>query len=182
MCKTLSLWWSRGERDDIFWRTAGSGGRATNRQRIGKKTFGQQGDIQATDPIGAPLTKLCTIELKRGYATATVGDVIDRTREVGLREWETFVKQSIREAKHGGTPYWILIVKRDKRLAMVYMPNSLYIALSGELCGCYPFLRFRPPKREGSVPIEMVFGTTLEQLLKRVKPRHIIKLEQMVNK
>lgn len=179
LCKMLSLWWTGGVRDDVFWRTAGSGGRATNRQRIGKKTYGQQGDIQATDPIGAPLTRLVTIEAKRGHPDAHIGDVMDRTNDHNLRWWEQFVKQSIREARDSGTPYWLLIMRRDKRTALVYMPWELYMKL--ELQNVVPWLKFRPPLREGSVPIPTIFGTTLEKFLKVVKPKHIIQLECKVN-
>lgn len=36
ICKALGRWWTDGERDDIFWRTAGSGARATCRLERGK--------------------------------------------------------------------------------------------------------------------------------------------------
>ena len=55
VCKDLSLWWTKGKRDDVFWRTSGSGARAKTRSKTGEKTFGQYGDVQATDPIGQPL-------------------------------------------------------------------------------------------------------------------------------
>ncbi len=51
ICKLLSLWWTNDKRDDIFWRTSGSGARATTRSKTKQKTFGQYGDVQATDPI-----------------------------------------------------------------------------------------------------------------------------------
>ncbi len=179
------MWWSRGERDDIFWRTAGSGGRATNRQKIGKKTFGQQGDIQAVDPIGAPLTRLVTIEAKRGHKDAHIGDVIDRTNDHKLRWLEVFIKQSMKEAKDSGTRYWLLIIKRDNRKALVYMEERLYEDLDNEtdhaFRGIYPQMFFTPPLREGSVPIENVFCTTLEKFLARVKPRHIKAVEKFYN-
>jgi len=78
ICRELSKWWSFGQRDDIFWRTAGSGGMATNRGKQGLRTFGQAGDIQATDPAGQPLLSMFSFELKRGYtARASIHSVLD---------------------------------------------------------------------------------------------------------
>jgi len=61
VCKRLSLWISRGKREDIFWRSAMSGGRATIQ---GAKNRAQAGDISAVDPLGAPLIELFLIECK----------------------------------------------------------------------------------------------------------------------
>jgi len=33
ICTILSKWWTNNERDDVFWRTAGSGARATTRSK-----------------------------------------------------------------------------------------------------------------------------------------------------
>jgi hypothetical protein len=67
--KDLSLWWSNGERDDIFWHTGGSGSRFTSRRKQNKDTAYQGGDITFTDPIGEPLIKMFSIELKTGYGS-----------------------------------------------------------------------------------------------------------------
>lgn len=69
--KRLSLWWTYGERDDVFTRTMGSGGYATLRKRYGKETAFQTGDITFADPIGAPLIEYFCLETKTGYATRT---------------------------------------------------------------------------------------------------------------
>ena len=60
ICKALSLWIS-GSREDLFWRSAMSGGRAT---LAGKKAQGQAGDICAIDPLGHKLTDKFYIECK----------------------------------------------------------------------------------------------------------------------
>ena len=67
VAKALSLWWTEGSRDDVFWRSSNSGGRATARRKRGQRTAGQHGDIAATDPVGEPFLKVVTIELKAGY-------------------------------------------------------------------------------------------------------------------
>ena len=67
VCKTLSLWFSKGKRDDLFWRTSGSGARATVRGKKGKSTISGHGDIEATCSEGKLLTEWTCWELKCGY-------------------------------------------------------------------------------------------------------------------
>jgi hypothetical protein len=53
VCKRLSLYVTKGRRDDVFWRTAMSGGRATVQwQRHGIVNKSQIGDITAIAPEG----------------------------------------------------------------------------------------------------------------------------------
>src|SRR5574343_614270 len=67
IARQISLWYSKYKRDDIFYRSHSSGGRATNRKKAGKELKGQYGDICATDPSGKPLIDKWTIECKHGY-------------------------------------------------------------------------------------------------------------------
>lgn len=64
ICKDLSKWLSYGERDDILWRSAMSGGRATVGLKKGIVRKTQGGDITAIDPIGNKLTDKYMIECK----------------------------------------------------------------------------------------------------------------------
>lgn len=72
VCKSLSLWMTHGKRDDIFWRTAMSGGRATissKRPRCGRlwelsRRGAQVGDICAIHPLGHALTSRFLLECK----------------------------------------------------------------------------------------------------------------------
>ena len=64
ICKKLSLWISYNERDDIFWRSAMSGGRATVGLKKGIIRNTQVGDITAIDPLGNKLTDKYIIECK----------------------------------------------------------------------------------------------------------------------
>lgn len=84
ICQKLSLWWSEGKREDIFWRSASSGGVATMRSKRGKTMAGQSGDISAIHESGMPLTRLCTVELKRGYKGASIADMCDRLELLSL--------------------------------------------------------------------------------------------------
>lgn len=63
-CKKLSLWLSDGKRDDLFWRSAMSGGRATVRWKNKELNYAQAGDICAIDPLGHKLTSRFVIECK----------------------------------------------------------------------------------------------------------------------
>ena len=129
-CKKISLWWTKGERDDIFWRTSISGGRATVRAKQGKTTKGQYGDVAATDPLGVPLTELCVIELKCGYGKSSVGDYMDGTSKSMIERW---VEQVNEDAKKGDIPFWFLVTKRDRKKVLISMPFLLVDKLLGEV-------------------------------------------------
>ena len=130
ICKELSLWWTNGDRDDVFWRTATSGGRATQRAKTKRGTFGQEGDVQATDPIGQPLMDVFAIELKRGYQKTTIQDLFDYpvhnhpgTGKPMLSQMELFIKQAKEAKVQGRTKAWMLIQQRDRRDAVLLFPK-----------------------------------------------------------
>ena len=129
ICKKLSNWWIPG-RDDIFWRTNASGAMAKIRSKKGKGTFGQYGDVQATDPIGQDLIDLLTIELKRGYKGASVADVLDKGTKAATQRWELFLDQVLTDRDNASTPYWLLITQRDRREAVCFFPLGLYKRIS----------------------------------------------------
>lgn len=64
VCKALSLWVSHGAREDLFWRSAMSGGRATVGRRKGLDLAQHAGDISSTSPDGHKLTDIFFIECK----------------------------------------------------------------------------------------------------------------------
>lgn len=126
----LSMWWSRGATEDIFWRRD-SGARAKRRSREGKNTFGAHGDICAIDPIGLPLTEMVTLELKRGYKKWSVMDILDRPamkknqKNETKQVFETFMEQVEEDAEAAGT-YPVIIAKRDKRSKIIILPKRLF--------------------------------------------------------
>lgn len=65
-CQQLSLWVSNMVREDVYWRSAMSGGRATLRTRYnrGPKLTSQAGDITATHPSGHLLLEHFLLECK----------------------------------------------------------------------------------------------------------------------
>lgn len=132
ICKELSLWWTQKERsprEDCFWRTAGSGARAKVRGRRGQSTYGQSGDICATDPSASVFTDLLTIEIKRGYSKSTFADLLDRPDNAARQFYEQCFEQVIESAEQANSFGWMLITKRDKRLPLVCMPKWVYKAL-----------------------------------------------------
>jgi len=128
ICKLLGLWWTGGKRDDVFWRTAGSGARATMRSKTNQNTFGQYGDVQATDPIGQPLIDLCTIEMKRGYSKSTFADLIEDSTTHNAKPcmYANFITQAKTDAKKASAPWWMLIVKRDRKKPIIIYPPRLF--------------------------------------------------------
>ena len=174
VCKKLSLWWTTGQDDDVFWRTSGSGARAKTRSKKNKTTFGQCGDIQATNPIGQPLIDLCSIELKRGYSKATFADLLDRSPEAKEQVYEEFVLQAELDSTNAQAKSWMLIVKRDRRQALLFIPFELYKHLRRAGClfeSCYvsAFVRFLDKK---GVERTLFIGH-LDRFLSIVQPHHI---------
>lgn len=125
IAKVLGRWWTNGERDDIFWRTSQSGGRATIRKRKGKSTKNQDGDLCATDPIGQPLIDKTTIELKVGYNGWTIKEVIDKKEGVHST-LEKFFEQCEREKESQGKDCWWLITRQDRRETLIFMNHQFW--------------------------------------------------------
>jgi len=142
-CKALSLWWSQdlaAPRDDLFWRTSTSGARATVRARRGLATAGHCGDVCATDAAGAPLTRLVTIELKRGYNGSTVADLLDRPPGAAAQTYERWFSQAEAARAAAEAFSWLLIVRRDRREPLAFLPLELAKALApvGNYRRCRP--------------------------------------------
>lgn len=128
ICKQLSLWYSKGKADDLFWRTAGSGARATIRSKKGKCTTNSAGDVCALDTKAQPFIDLCLIELKRGYSgkqKVSLGDIIDRllnkktlSNSPLLLKW---VEKAKHEAKQNNIKHPIIIFKKDRKRACIVL-------------------------------------------------------------
>ena len=129
VCRDLSLWFSGGKDDNWYWRTSNSGGRMTVRGRKGKSTRSHCGDICAIDPAGQALLDVITWEVKRGYSGATPFDILDKPINGAEQEWEGWFSQARRSCKLAGTPYWMILARRDRRTAVVWMPQKLWADL-----------------------------------------------------
>lgn len=176
-CKELSLWWTSGKRDDVFWRSHSSGGRAT--QRGAKRTAGQYGDITASDPCGQPLIDVLTIELKRGYSSLTIQDILDRgPAQTAQQEWEKFVCQAVGSHRMAGSFAWMVLARRDKRVAWVYMPSYFAMAVrevGGIAARQWPSAQLNVEIRDARKVAEQhsIFATTWTNWLANVTPEHI---------
>lgn len=131
--KELSLWWTHGERDDIFWRSHGSGARATARRKTGKATAFQDGDICITDPIGQPLLKAVTIELKKGYPKWNIKALLDTNKKDP--ELAVFFEQCKREKENSKTEGWWLITRQQSRNKLLFFDKGFKVLFSK--LGCF---------------------------------------------
>ena len=117
-CVRLSFWWTNGERKDVFWRTATSGGRSTTLNRRAKRD-GQKGtrvhcgDVSALDETGAPFINLVTLELKRGYNRLSVQDLFDGEikKHPSRDSWQGWIQQAEEARENAGTQYWLILVR-----------------------------------------------------------------------
>lgn len=183
--RKLSLWWTNNERDDIFWRTSTSGARATVRARKGKTTAGSVGDISLLDVIGKPLLDACSIELKRGYKTWSMMDVLDKKKDKNST-FEEFIIQSERERVDANTPYFMLITRRDGRKSLVTIPHSFFVKLTTIIPKPIQFTcietSIRIPDNDSTYPKANVYVTmNLDDFLNWVKPSFFIE-KQYLNK
>ena len=128
----LSIWW--GGQDDIFWRSQTSGGRATVRRKSNKTTQGQYGDIAAVDSRGADLLKVCTWELKTGYAKETLIHLLDKPRCDIQSMWEKWIEQASVDAKAAGARWWVIVHQRKGRAPLICIPNSFFVKLYQKGC------------------------------------------------
>jgi hypothetical protein len=128
----LSLWFSEGVRDDIFYRSHSSGGRFTMRGKSHKDTAYQSGDITCSDPIGQCLMDQWSIECKTGYGKWDVLDLIDSNQQ--KPQIKQFFEQCSCDAlKCGKQP--ILIFRRPLRKICICIYKEYFL----ELGNCFGF-------------------------------------------
>jgi hypothetical protein len=179
MCQKLSLWWSEGADDCVFWRSQSSGGRATSRAKKQLGTDGQFGDIAADRESGRKLIDLFMIELKRGYNTENPGNLMDRLpsaafRDHSLEGWIAKLEASLEDS---GTFSWWLIHRRDRRRPIIYLPAESYRTLKGEgflRRRAFPMMRMdcRIQTRSAAFEIKLV-ATDFEKWLEALDPMKI---------
>lgn len=181
LCRTLSRWWSGDERDDIFWRTSQSGGRATTRARKGQLTYGQSADIAAVDPVGSALTNVVAIEAKCGYKTSgTPFDWLGGFGDIKKHTWTRWIQQAIDGKKQAGTAYWWLVVRQQNRKAVVIYPYAFHARF-----GIGRGLRYTPYILLGGVEVcdyGRLAVTPLEEFLECLRPAEIVRAAKALRK
>jgi len=184
ICGELSRWWTGGLRDDIFYRSSNSGGRATARRRSGKSTYNQVGDVACTDPCGSAFTDLFNVELKRGYSDASVHDVFDYPAKSVEGWYEQWMLKAAEECRLSGTFGWLLIARRDRRESLIWMDMSTTDALADVGAKFYlppmgeMLLKIRCNDRQKFVTLH-VFGTRFSHFLDTVTREMIEKLRDI---
>lgn len=118
VCKLLSLWVSNGQREDLFWRSAMSGGRATVGRRKGKDHAHHAGDISATHPQGHRLTDHWYIECKAYRNLAIEGALLS-----GGGALAKFWRETCAQATaHKKLP--MLIAKQNNTKILMLIPKA----------------------------------------------------------
>ena len=117
ICRRLSLWISHGSQEDVFWRSALSGGRATVAAKKGLRLATQAGDISAIHPLGNAFIEAFMVECKN-YADLKFEGLI--TGKGHLAEfWVTAKNEAI---KYGKLP--MLIAKQNQQPSIVFLDRK----------------------------------------------------------
>jgi hypothetical protein len=119
--KQFSLWWSqkfKTPRDDIFYKSSGSGGRQTIRKKLGFETANSCGDISALDLIGMPLIGKLNIECKKGYdkEISVIAFLDSKQRQITIFKWW---EKALKEAISNGRKTAMLVICRDNMQEVV---------------------------------------------------------------
>lgn len=118
VCKQLSLWVSGGKHEDLFWRSAMSGGRATVARKSGKDHARHAGDISATSPEGHALTDLWYVECK-SYRDLAIMSAMLSGAGLLAKFWREAVEQA---AHYKRMP--MLVVHQNQQPTIVLIPTA----------------------------------------------------------
>lgn len=116
VCVALSKWITNGEREDVFWRSAMSGGRATVGHKRGKNLAAQVGDISCIHPAGYRFTEKFAPECKF-YANLDYQGLLTGKGKL-LTFWDEIGRQARRYQKQ---PF---LVARQNRMAATVCLSS----------------------------------------------------------
>ena len=157
VCKKLSLWVSNGQRDDLFWRTSQSGGRATIGLQSGTKRSAQAGDIGVIDSLGQDLIHRYVVECKH-YESL---DLHRLPMGSGGRFFK-FWNEACEDARnHSKLP--ILIAKQN------FLPTLLAVDAKGQK-SANQALRPRKAIYKLYSPVQGCYIYDFEEFLKHVEP------------
>lgn len=128
VCKELSVWVTKGARDDVFWRSAMSGGRATVRKAQGKSSPHVGGDICAVHTAGHDFIDRFYVECKF-YADLQLHHVAMGSGGNLLNFWNVARKQA---KMHRKLP--MLVAKQNRVPPLLVLSHAGVQALhAGEL-------------------------------------------------
>lgn len=135
ICKSLSLWVSKGAQEDVFWRSAMSGGRSTVAHAKGKRLASQAGDISCIHPIGHAFANEFFLECKT-YRDLKIIGLIKGTGNL-VEFWAEAVLQANRYEK---LP--LLIAKQNQQPPIVCLTRigAIKLDVMGVRCLTAPRL------------------------------------------
>jgi len=119
---SLSKWCSKGEREDCFWRSAMSGGRATVSRKKGTNLAAQSGDLSAIHPMGQKFLDKFYVEIKSYQDLQYHGLITGTGRLVNF--WNITVAEAL---SYNKIP--LLIAKQNRIPAAVFMHVKGYEVL-----------------------------------------------------
>lgn len=170
ICVRFSEWWTNDRRVDVFYRTAGSGGRATNRAKRNRQTANSHGDLAALDSAGEPFLRAFAVEIKRGYSGVTVADLLDARPHHRQQTWDAWIQQARASQQGAGAKSWLIIARRDQREAVVCLETSVLLRLFAAE-NLTPSLGFAGLLKDGS-PVAVTL-MPLEAFLDRLTPNMV---------
>lgn len=119
--KVLSLWITKGANENVFWRSAISGGRATVAKKSGVVNAAQAGDICAVSPEGFKFAANFYVELKHyktlGLERFLLGlpCTISKFWDVAVMESSFYKKQPLLVARQNRLPDFILFTEETMK-------------------------------------------------------------------
>lgn len=117
VCRDLSLWVSGGKQEDVFWRSAMSGGRSTIAAKKGKRLAAQAGDISCIHECGIPFASKFMIEVKFYADLQITGLITGKGRLMGF--WHDAQAEATRCLK---LP--LLVAKQNRMLALACLSSE----------------------------------------------------------
>jgi len=187
MCRLWSRWWTGGESDDIFWRTAGSGSRATARRRRGADDKWNHGDMKPDDPSGYELCSKWCFEFKF-YQKYDIKGVLHHVSKQS--DWMQWWAKIVDEAEAVGRAP-ILVTKQNAGKPIIWFHEDTW-RVYGSAHANFPMIRLSITERDVKIDLKNktkktktihllkheVFGIALEEWFEWTDPetvRHIIK-------
>jgi len=117
ICRLLSLWVSHGKQEDLYWRSAMSGGRATVGKRRGVDLVAQAGDISSVHKAGHVLTTEFYFETKHVKELHLDNFMVKGTGQLATF-WETAAQEA---ASYHKAP---VIIARQNRFPTLWISED----------------------------------------------------------
>ena len=183
----LSLWFTEGKKDDIFYRTQSSGARATQRNKSKKTTEGQHGDIAATCKEGESLIKIWSIECKTGYSSKS--KLKDGTKKI--TNWDILDLLDSKSQEPMFAQMWnqcvidaeistrepILIFRRERKLPLICITGQYYSRLTNWF-NIPDFMKIHFDLSNLYYPYNKVAIIKLDDFLKWVNPNTLTMIKE----